>query len=315
MDFKHLLIKKTPVERYLKRYLKYVKLCETQILDYNEKTEMHHILPKAKDMFPEFSNFKKFPENMLKVTARQHIFCHILLAKMFPSSKSCQSAIFQMLIKPYKTKDSTLTAALKLAEFSRAKFGDTMRGTVPVVCKTSLKKSRIPQEDFDKDLYWTCADYSLNIASTAAETRKKKSNAVKGLIAVIDSDTGKFLRVSKSDFDDNREKYVAVGLLRDAESRAKTSAMMKNRIHYHNPLTGERLFLASSETAPAGFIHGLPQSHGDGVKERFCGTVWFYNPKTGHNVRCKGNPPDGYVKGRAPKRLQPASSNLSPYED
>jgi hypothetical protein len=43
--------------------------------------ELHHILPKAKTMFPEFGNLRDHPWNGVLLTTREHFICHLLLVR------------------------------------------------------------------------------------------------------------------------------------------------------------------------------------------------------------------------------------------
>ena len=58
--------------------------------------EVHHILPKK--MFPAWAKRKS---NLVLLTAREHFFCHKLLTKIYPNSKSMQAALWLM----YNTKE------------------------------------------------------------------------------------------------------------------------------------------------------------------------------------------------------------------
>ncbi len=83
-DIYKLLATKPHNPHHLKRYVKFVFSCKYQPGEYVEK---HHICPKAKDLFPEYSSFKKYPWNMVLLTARQHIIAHVLLWKCFSGSQ------------------------------------------------------------------------------------------------------------------------------------------------------------------------------------------------------------------------------------
>jgi hypothetical protein len=69
---------------YLKRYIKFIFKCieynENNTLDYTEK---HHILPKANNLWPQYSDFNKFEWNKAILTARQHFLAHYMLAKIY----------------------------------------------------------------------------------------------------------------------------------------------------------------------------------------------------------------------------------------
>lgn len=43
--------------------------------------ERHHILPKAKTLYPQFASLKEYPWNGVLLTAREHFLCHYLLTK------------------------------------------------------------------------------------------------------------------------------------------------------------------------------------------------------------------------------------------
>lgn len=72
---------------YLVKYYNFVTNCvkvnSTKTPEELHYTENHHILPKSKDMFPEYKSFKKFPWNRAILTYRQHIIAHILLWKSY----------------------------------------------------------------------------------------------------------------------------------------------------------------------------------------------------------------------------------------
>lgn len=74
---------------FLKRYVKYLNLCEIKNKDKKfDHTENHHICPKASDLFPEYSSFRIFRWNKIKLTPHQHIWAHIILWKAYGGSQS-----------------------------------------------------------------------------------------------------------------------------------------------------------------------------------------------------------------------------------
>ena len=74
-------------QHYLARYWKFIQRCQDRELS-EEYTEKHHILPKAKDMFPEFANITDHPWNEVELTAREHIIAHVILWKAYGGSQS-----------------------------------------------------------------------------------------------------------------------------------------------------------------------------------------------------------------------------------
>ena len=84
-DIYSILSSKPNNPHYLKRYFKFITSCKNYGVEY---TEAHHICPKAKDLFPEYESFKKYPWNKVSLTARQHIIAHIILWKAYCGSQS-----------------------------------------------------------------------------------------------------------------------------------------------------------------------------------------------------------------------------------
>lgn len=53
-----------------------------------EYMEIHHILPKAKDLFIEYKDLDENPWNSISLTSRQHVYAHIMLWKIFGGSQA-----------------------------------------------------------------------------------------------------------------------------------------------------------------------------------------------------------------------------------
>jgi hypothetical protein len=83
--------------REFNRYLKFIEYFGKSVKPKELYTEKHHILPKAHDLFPQYSNLKKHKWNCSYLTARAHFIAHIMLAKAFSGSQ-CY-AIIQMINK------------------------------------------------------------------------------------------------------------------------------------------------------------------------------------------------------------------------
>ena len=89
-----LLTSKNHNQHYINRYWKFIQRCQHRQL-VGEYTESHHILPKAKDLFPEYADVKKFKWNSVDLTAREHIIAHIMLWKAYGGSQT--ASVFYML--------------------------------------------------------------------------------------------------------------------------------------------------------------------------------------------------------------------------
>lgn len=75
----HILYSKPHNKHYLNRYIKFI---ESRHILEDGLYELHHICPKAKDLFPEF-NSKEFSWNFIKLSYREHFIAHWLLWKAY----------------------------------------------------------------------------------------------------------------------------------------------------------------------------------------------------------------------------------------
>nr|QMP83668.1 MAG: hypothetical protein [Caudoviricetes sp.] len=91
MDILNILSSKPHNQHYLKRYYTFISNCckANSLLTKEELgiTENHHICPKAKDLFPEFSNFSKNKWNKIQLTPNQHYVAHWILWKVYGGSQ------------------------------------------------------------------------------------------------------------------------------------------------------------------------------------------------------------------------------------
>jgi len=72
---------------FLNKYLNFInkRISRINSTDKNQ-FHLHHILPKAKDMFPEYENLKNNPWNGIYLTIREHYIAHRILNRAFPGS-------------------------------------------------------------------------------------------------------------------------------------------------------------------------------------------------------------------------------------
>lgn len=75
---------------YLRRYLNFIERCKiANEINPPNYVENHHILPKAKDLFPEYSdNKQKYKWNSVNLSFRQHLIAHVMLWKIFGDSQT-----------------------------------------------------------------------------------------------------------------------------------------------------------------------------------------------------------------------------------
>lgn len=77
--FYDLLVSKGGKPHFVKKYIKMIENFDCKETDYSE---LHHILPKH--LFPEFA---KDPNNLKRLSGRQHYIVHVCLALAFPKTK------------------------------------------------------------------------------------------------------------------------------------------------------------------------------------------------------------------------------------
>lgn len=89
-DIYSILSSKSSNIHYINRYLKFINSCKVanEQLNTNDFMELHHICPKASDLFPEYINLIQYPENGVNLTFRQHLIAHVMLWKIFGKSQA-----------------------------------------------------------------------------------------------------------------------------------------------------------------------------------------------------------------------------------
>ena len=95
---------------YIRRYVQFIQSRPAR--NYiSGSTHRHHILPKAKDFFPEYKDFKDHPWNLSCLTLREHYIAHALLHKAFPGSS--QSTAFYNMCNVLERRNSRLYEAAR----------------------------------------------------------------------------------------------------------------------------------------------------------------------------------------------------------
>jgi len=96
---------------FLKRYYKFITSRKTS------EGEGHHICPKARDMFPQFTSFRLNPWNKILLTGREHYIAHLLLHKAY--GKSQTRAFYMMSCFKRSTSRLFETARLLHKEYMK----------------------------------------------------------------------------------------------------------------------------------------------------------------------------------------------------
>lgn len=97
---------------YLKIVNKALKSNRTKSDGYFEN---HHILPKAKGMFPDFGSLKDNPWNGVLLTPREHYICHALLVQHY--RKTNEIVKYRKMSRAFFLMSKTNTTNSKLYEF------------------------------------------------------------------------------------------------------------------------------------------------------------------------------------------------------
>lgn len=102
---------------YLNRYIKFIRWCQEVNKNLDEYTyvEKHHICPKAKSMFPTYSNFKEFPWNLAKLTPGQHFVAHHILARAY-SNRAMIGAFIRLIRATNRNHRSYSIMRLRMSE-------------------------------------------------------------------------------------------------------------------------------------------------------------------------------------------------------
>jgi hypothetical protein len=169
---------------HLSRYLKFISSRTTTKRKY--ETHLHHILPKATDMFPEYKNLKEFKWNGIYLTLREHFIAHRLLHKAFPGSS--QSLAFYNMAnelnicnsKSYAEAREVHIQSLKKLHASperNAKIGAYWKGRKRPNTFSENMKGHVVTEQTRAKLR------AANLGKKAsAETRKKISDSAIGKV-------------------------------------------------------------------------------------------------------------------------------------
>lgn len=86
-------------KHYIKKYLDFCKR-------FNGSGNVrHHILPKAKDMFPQFKDLRIHPWNDCRLSERAHHIAHYMLWKALPNTQSVVYSAYRMNFRKTNSKE------------------------------------------------------------------------------------------------------------------------------------------------------------------------------------------------------------------
>lgn len=158
------------------------------------KGEIHHVLPKAKDLFPQFRLKSEAPWNQKRISSGDHLRAHYLLWRAFPNIESISYPFYRM------NKNNRLE--LKIEEYEKSKemqrklASDRIKGSKhPAFGKISPTKGRkksiaecklisfSKKEKFRTDGAHRERNKIINkITSNTPEERKRRSISQKNIL-------------------------------------------------------------------------------------------------------------------------------------
>lgn len=272
----------------LERYLTIVEYCmSNNFNDYNGCIEKHHILPRS--LYPEHTSDYW---NIIEIPARLHLVVHCLLHKAVGGKMTM--AYWSMVISP-RNKELREKLTPKQYELARKAASENM----------SMRENYLVDGEHrrllpDDSLVLSGQAEPYDFGKVVSEMRRGVPNQKhKNMANVFDSVLDKNTRIPVEHID--YERFVPLGMMRDAESRSKTSKSLSDRYHCHNPVTGERLFLKNDVEIPDGFVLGAGEDARAFTRNLFKDRKHYYNPETGKVARFfDGDVPAGWESGRGP---------------
>jgi len=273
--------------------------------------EKHHILPKCKSMFPEYSNLKEHPWNSVLLTPREHYICHMLLINMTTSkAKSSMATSFKFFklkqysyyknIKKYikDTEETRIKKSLANSGENNGMYGKThniktktlignenrhrIKYTNGEICLSLRQEDEIPN-GFYKGIL---ADFSGENNGMYGKTGENNPN-----IGKKKWNNGVITTMSK---ECPGEDWVKGEL---KTTKQKISESIKNRGGHtgsNNPMYNK--------------LHSLESKTKNSESNK--GYMWFNNGEI--NIRSKTERSEGWVRGVIRKKLKD-QTHLLPY--
>lgn len=145
-------------------------------------THLHHILPKARDFFPEYKDLKAHTWNGVFLTTREHFIAHWMLARAFP--KSSQVRAFYNFSNIIGARRSRLYATAREEHIEAA----SVRAKDPVRCAriSAALKGKPKSEEYKKSMIGHSVSEEAreklrqaNLGKKASEESKKKMSATR----------------------------------------------------------------------------------------------------------------------------------------
>lgn len=236
--FEEKLKSKTHNEHYLRKYISFIESVPTKREKYDV---VHHICPKGKGCWPEFSNLKVHKWNASYLTHREHYIAHLLLWKSFKNIKSIvysvnmmrnfhgtkfNSKLYAELMKSVSSLISKSNSGIKRDQKFKDSVSKRTKNKIVVYDKRDPEKKKFvvdkTSEIYDKENHL----FYRNGEKHTSETKKKIGKKGKKWIT-----------------DGINSKMIYPGELPENFYYGTSAVSDKEYLHgtnwYHNKLTGE----------------------------------------------------------------------------
>lgn len=187
MDIYSVLSSKSHNLHYLIRYVKFIQACLEKNVGYNGPIENHHICPRAKDMFPEYEDFRLHPWNKAPLTPRQHFIAHLMLWKTFPLFNSQTHAAWSMKWKNGMKINSRIYESLK-SDFRKL--------------ASEMQKGKVVVKDDDENIYKVSVDDTRYLSGELVGIQKGMSWKIE--------DTTNYKKPKSKSHIENMKKWASV---------------------------------------------------------------------------------------------------------
>jgi hypothetical protein len=280
MDIYNILSSKPHNARYLARYITFIENIRSKPNNINAYVEVHHICPKARDMFPEYSNLQEHSWNGISMSSREHFISHLLLWKIYGNKSMTLTVLFMKNVKGMKVTSRVYErlreerSAILKEQNSRVN-----KGKVNVVDVNTGSIRKIPVSEFYAQGHKAQHKNTVVVKDGDIKKRVHKTDPrllsgelvghTCGMTYAIDLD-GNGVYVSKTD------------------PRFQTGQIKGNNadtITITNGVTNKRI--SPNEVVPDGWKRGM-------TKKSPKGTVWINNGTTSKMVDVSGGIPDGW---------------------
>lgn len=210
MDIYLILSSKKHDKYYLQKYINFIRKNLNKYPEKFPNSELHHICPKAKDMFPQYKDYSFYKWNKIVLPIKKHFYAHYLLTKAFYWSKT-QNEAFCLMGGRLKNKNLLfLINEYHKGIIQRGKnHSIRMKGMVSVKDAKSGKRLLVSKEEFEQNgdfVGITKGKFTgeANV-SKRKEVKDKISKLKSGRITVLNKTNNKIEQIRKEHF--NPEKY------------------------------------------------------------------------------------------------------------